>query len=1534
MKIYTILTLLIFCVFHRGIQAQSTFHVSAGATVTTQGNSVITLNNAKFSNNGTFAGTSGTVQITGNGVNTNTTIEGTGTTTFKNLTINKTANNAQLNQNIAVTGNLTLTSGGVLLNSGNIDFGSTGSLLNETETKRIFGTGGYLQATATLNAPTNSNPANLGATITSTANLGSTVIKRAHSPFTLNGNGINRSFDITPNNNTGLNATLRLNYFDAELNGNNEAVLALWKSTNAGTSFTELPSTNSTSSNFIQSSGIASLGLFSGGISAGATMPFKTTWKVAGGNIIIPTSSAFGTYAYNYTVNYRKQGTTTYTTLSNQTGDCTISGLTNDDIIEVEITGVFPHFNMNNNTTEKTKLLSIEAWGNQNWKSMEYSFYGCSNLVYNAIDIPDLSSVTNMGYMFIFCSKFNGDVGGWNTSNVTDMRGVFAGATIFNQNIGSWNTANVTNMYQMFQQATKFNQDISNWDTGKVIGMGSVFSFASEFNQDLSSWNTSNVLTMRGMFAGASKFNRPLNTWDTGKVTDMVVMFYFAPEFNQDLSSWNVSNVTEMGSMFTGASKFNQPLSTWNTGKVFDMSSMFQYANDFNQDLSQWNTSNVTNMASMFFSARKFNQPLTNWNTAKVTNMSGMFSNAIVFNQDLSVLEINAVTNMANMLDNSVLSTANYDATLTGWLSQNKTSLTLGAMGLNYCASETDRTTLITSVASGGKGWTITGDSKQCPTTPFKTTWKVIGGNIAISTNSAAGPYNYTVNYRKKGTTPYTTIRNQTSFCFISGLTNNDEIEVEITGVFPQFYMNYNSESTKLLSIDAWGNQVWKNMSRSFAGCSNLTYNATDSPDLSAVTDMSSMFAGCTIFNGNIGGWNTGNVTNMSGMFSGASTFNQDISSWSTNNVTNMSFMFNSAIAFNQNIGSWSTSNITNMSYMFKGATIFNQNIGSWITNKVTDTNSMFDGATAFNQDIGSWITSNVTNMSSMFLNASTFNQDIGSWTTSNVTNLNNMFYGATAFNQNIGSWNTDNVTSMAGMFFGTTTFNQNIGGWNMSKVTNMSATFYGATAFNQNIGNWNTSNVISMSNMFVGALKFNQPLTNWNTSKMIDMSGMFSGATAFNQDLSVLEINAVNNMENMLNNSGLSVANYDATLTGWLSQNKTNLSLGATGLKYCAAEAARTTLTTPVASGGKGWTITGDGKLCATVPTIVVTGTPTPFSACNGTSSAIQSFTVSGTDLTAGIVIGKLTGFQVSLTAGTTFENTLTLPQSGGTVPPTTIYVRMSRLATGFPSGNIAITSAGAITKNVALSGTTVKALPVLNPSSNSPVCSGQTLFLYAKGEPSSGESPTDTYTWTGVNSFTANTQNPFIGNVGMNANGVYTVSAVSSTNCSATATVMVTVKQTPTLVVSNFTNPTPENNPDGTISFTTNLPNSSFSLSYSSTGSPRDITVNSGAFILNGLVSGVYGNFAVTNDGCTGRNNTEVTLLSTPFTLVKSITTGNWEANTTWNIGRVPKAGDVVIIDGGHAVTINGNSTIKDLEVRGQLIYGVVGVVINLGL
>jgi surface protein len=215
---------------------------------------------------------------------------------------------------------------------------------------------------------------------------------------------------------------------------------------------------------------------------------------------------------------------------------------------------------------------------------------------------------------------------------------------------------------------------------------------------------------------------------------------------------------------------------------------------------------------------------------------------------------------------------------------------------------------------------------------------------------------------------------------------------------------------------------------------------------------------------------------------------------------------------------------------------------------------SMFSGATAFNQPIGNWNTASVTNMQRMFSDATAFNQDISNWNTANVTDMQSMFSGATAFNQPIGNWNTASVTNMQSMFSGATAFNQPIGNWNTANVTNMQRMFSGATAFNQDISNWNTANVTNMQSMFSGATAFNQNLGNWNLRSIARRTGRGSSG-----------------MINMLNNCGMDIANYEATLQGWAAQTSvTNHNLGAAGLRYCNAT-HRNTLT------GRSWIISGD---------------------------------------------------------------------------------------------------------------------------------------------------------------------------------------------------------------------------------------------------------------------------------------------------------------------------------------------------------------------
>ena len=100
---------------------------------------------------------------------------------------------------------------------------------------------------------------------------------------------------------------------------------------------------------------------------------------------------------------------------------------------------------------------------------MEGAFYGCKNLQGSEpTDIPDLTSVTSMKYMFDNATAFNQDIGNWDVSNVTDMRRMFNDVTAFNRYIGDWDVGNVTDMSLMFTGATAFNQDIGNWDVSSV----------------------------------------------------------------------------------------------------------------------------------------------------------------------------------------------------------------------------------------------------------------------------------------------------------------------------------------------------------------------------------------------------------------------------------------------------------------------------------------------------------------------------------------------------------------------------------------------------------------------------------------------------------------------------------------------------------------------------------------------------------------------------------------------------------------------------------------------------------------------------------------------------------------------------------------------------------------------------------------------------------------------------------------------------------------------------------------------------------
>ena len=130
---------------------------------------------------------------------------------------------------------------------------------------------------------------------------------------------------------------------------------------------------------------------------------------------------------------------------------------------------------------------------------------------------------------------------------------------------------------------------------------------------------------------------------------------------------------------------------------------------------------------------------------------------------------------------------------------------------------------------------------------------------------------------------------------------------------------------------------------------------------------------------------------------------------------------------------------------------------------------------------------------------------------------------------------------------------------------------------------------------------------------------------------------------------------------------------------------------------------LSGNQATTLTVPTINVVGNPLALAFGNlgyGQTSANQTFTVSGANLSANISISAPSGFQISTSSGSGFGSGVTLTQSGGTVASTTIYARFAPPAVAVYSGNVTLTSAGATTVNVAVTGTGIPYAPTVTAS------------------------------------------------------------------------------------------------------------------------------------------------------------------------------------------------------------------------------------------
>lgn len=141
------------------------------------------------------------------------------------------------------------------------------------------------------------------------------------------------------------------------------------------------------------------------------------------------------------------------------------------------VVGGFPTIYFNN-TGDRFGLLEIVAWGTNKWKSLDNSFYGCSNMDITATD----------GHLA-------------NTKSVTSLQAAWNGCSSMT-NFAMIDTSNVTNMSSAWFQCSSLTS-FPQIDTSKVTNMDSTW-YQNTSLTSFPALNTSNVLGFNSSWSGCS----------------------------------------------------------------------------------------------------------------------------------------------------------------------------------------------------------------------------------------------------------------------------------------------------------------------------------------------------------------------------------------------------------------------------------------------------------------------------------------------------------------------------------------------------------------------------------------------------------------------------------------------------------------------------------------------------------------------------------------------------------------------------------------------------------------------------------------------------------------------------------------------------------------------------------------------------------------------------------------------------------------------------------------------------------------------
>ena len=253
---------------------------------------------------------------------------------------------------------------------------------------------------------------------------------------------------------------------------------------------------------------------------------------------------------------------------------------------------------------------------------------------------------------------------------------------------------------------------------------------------------------------------------------------------------------------------------------------------------------------------------------------------------------------------------------------------------------------------------------------------------------------------------------------------------VKISGSASQLFANLPfAESMDLSGLDT---SAVTEMSSMFSGCSLLASLDLSCFDTRSLADdkyrssMSSMFSGCASLQAvDLSSFDTSSVTDMSSVFNGCESLETlDLSSFDTSKVTNMSNMFQGCSSLvSLDLSSFDTSKVRSMCYMFSDCKrLKSVNLSSFDTKNVACFGSMFRDCSALESlDLSNFNTSHAVGsaLSGMFGGCSSLKSlEVSSFDTSRITDFSSMFSGCDSLESlDLSSFDTSRATKMEYMF-------------------------------------------------------------------------------------------------------------------------------------------------------------------------------------------------------------------------------------------------------------------------------------------------------------------------------------------------------------------------------------------------------------------------------------------------------------------------------------------------------------------------------------